>query len=555
MNSPDAAPPAAIVPRDLLLSLHQAQDPVLLHQNLQAALAQALPGTRHVVLMTSPQPDLLRVEAAQHSDHAVGETVPADLALPPGDQQLPVLCDGQPIGELRFSADGTIDLEFLRELLAHYGSALLNLQINQEAVDSSDLYFASLQAFEEGVVLFQEQEREAVSARFLSLLTAVLTTHPGALYLLDQPGNVDSELILDQALGVPETMLDALRTRDGEWWPRQVLADPPAVLDRDANGLMEPLDPEVVPEPLKSLVACPLQFHGLTVGIALVFNADVWSDSFRSRIESVRRLGELGAAIFHRLRLEEVAVRSREVETQVAIASRIQARLLPTTAPSSTGIQCAWTSEPAQSVGGDYVDLGEEDGEVFAVIADVSGHGINSALLMTSFRATCRAESFRRRPADLLAKLNDEIHYETGDTGMFVTAAVFRIAPDGRRATYASAGHNDVYLWRDATGEVELLESTGPSTGFFAGMDYDEHEIELHPGDVLCMYTDGVVEATAAGASEEMFGDDRLIECLRASHAGTADDVLQTVLRELNGFTGDGEREDDVSVSVIKVLD
>lgn len=486
---------------------------------------------------------------------AVGDRVESGEWITPTILFRPLYYGEHQVGELLIdNAVEPGDLENIQDIGSHFASALVNLKLNDEALKTSDEYYAGLQALEEGVILFQERDKEAVSARFLSLLTSLVGTAPGAIYLLEQTGDPDSTLLLESALGVPEALLEELVREDGTWWPGTTLGQPPQVLLRDEQGSMPELDDQRVPAALTSVVTCPLKYHGLTVGVGLALNAPEQQVT-KSKLESIRRLGELGAAIFHRIRLEEVAVRSQEVETQLAIASRIQARLLPTEAPKSTSIECAWSSKPAQMVGGDFLDLiSAEDGSVNAVIADVSGHGINSALLMTSFRATYRAECERHDPGEVLEILNREICNEAGDTGMFVTAASFRLSPDGRTASYASAGHNDVYLYRAATGAVECLESTGPSTGFFPGSDYEVVELDLQPHDILLLYTDGLVEAKQAGAEFEMYGDDRLQDLLVQNSTRPVDEILATILDDLATYAGTEMHDDDVSVSVIRVV-
>jgi serine phosphatase RsbU (regulator of sigma subunit) len=458
------------------------------------------------------------------------------------------------IGRLLVDAEpDALDGRALRELLAHLGVALVNLHLGREARDSTDAYCASLQAFEEGVVLFQEQDPAAIGARFMSLLGAMLGTPAGALLLLERIGDKDSELVVDQCLGLPESLLDNLLTPAGTWWPPELLAGPTQLVRRDADGRLRGLDDAALPQLLRNIVACPLRYHGVLAGLGLLFNAPLDAPAFAAKLDSARRLAELGAALFHRLSLERDALRNRHLQTQLEIAATIQARLLPREAPDCPSLECAWRSKPAQNIGGDYLDLlTNELGDAFAVIADVSGHGIDSALMMTSFRSTYRADCRSLPPGALMTALNADVVNEVGPTGMFITAASLHIRHDARKLAYASAGHNPLLLYRAVSGALQDLDATGPSLGFVANAEYDQAELALHPGDVLLLYTDGVVEE--ADSRGEMFDIDRLRKCLAANAARSAADILNAIYADLAAFTGRVHTQDDVSVSVLKIL-
>ncbi len=467
----------------------------------------------------------------------------------------PLCYKGQVVGELLIEDGETSEQkEKVAEILSHFAVAIINIKLNEEALRATDQYCASLQAFEKGVVLFQESDKEAVGARFLSLMSSVLGTQASALFVLDEVGNAGSKLRLSQALGIPEMMLEELRLEDESWWPETLLKGTLECFARADDDSFPPLA-GIVPPALQSIIALPMRYHGVIAGLYMAFNVDLDDSQSHETLESVRRLSELGAALFHRFSLEESAVRERGLQTQLQIASNIQSRLIPSVAPDSKFIDCSWQSRPAQYVGGDYLDLvGSETGEVFSVIADVSGHGINSALLMTSFRSNFRSDCNHLEPCALLEKLNREVAHEVGDTGMFITAAAFKIKKDGRGFTYASAGHNALYLYRAHEDKVVELDSTGPSLGFLACARYESMDYTVEPQDVLLLYTDGIVEATAGEDPTNMYGDDRLKDCLRKNASRSAEEILNAVDEDLRMFTSSDTFEDDVSVSVIKIL-
>jgi serine phosphatase RsbU (regulator of sigma subunit) len=537
---------------DALVGLHLLRTAAELRAHARDLLEDAL-GDRSAALLIDEGDGRARVEIALGAC-PLAEGACVSAADWPARLQMPIPYRNLTVGALLIDAP-LEDLEkpVLRQLLAHLGAALVNLHLGAEARQSTELYCASLQAFEEGVVLFQEHDPQAVGARFMSLLTTMLGSPIGALLVLERIGDLASPLRVDQCVGFPETLLQALVAPSGSWWPPTLLASSAQVLARAADGRFTELDDTALPPMLRNIVACPLRYHGVVAGLCLVFNAPIDEPAFAAKLDSARRLAELGAALFHRLSLEREALRNRHLQTQLEIAATIQARLLPREAPDCPSLECAWRSKPAQNIGGDYLDLlTNELGDAFAVIADVSGHGIDSALLMTSFRSTYRADCKDLPPDTLMAALNTEVADEVGPTGMFITAASFHIRRDGRKLTYASAGHNPVLLYRAVNGALQELDSTGPSLGFFRDSEYDRVELALHPGDVLLLYTDGVVEEV--DDSGEMFDVDRLRKCLAANVTRPASDILNAIYRTLREFTGRDSTQDDVSVSVIKIL-
>jgi serine phosphatase RsbU (regulator of sigma subunit) len=438
-------------------------------------------------------------------------------------------------------------------IIEHYGVSLVNITLNEESRRATDHYCANLQVLEEGIVLFQEGEREVVMARLMGLATTMLHAQAGALYVLREIGDVDSQLDLAQTLGIPEAMLASFAGPQSAAWLRSFLQDNPVFIERATDPTLRGLQAADLPAIVHNLVALPFCYHGVAAGVCLLFNADKDSVSMQDQLERMASLGQLGAALLHRFGLEAEALRTRTLEHELQIAATIQNQLLPSRAPQVPGFDFAWRSVAAQSIGGDCLDLlGDDAGNVHALIADASGHGINSALLMSSFRSNYRAQTGRMSPELLLSTLNDEVCGEVEGTGMFITAAALRLDPQQRHLHASSAGHNPLLLLRGAAGTVEQIESHGPPLGFLRGAGFGSQRYDLAPGDIVLLYTDGITEAT--GRDQEMFGVERLEACLRRNASLAAGDILAATLTELEQFTGRDRQEDDVSLTVVKTL-
>ena len=545
-----------------MASLHALRTAEALDRRLADELAALVPGV-DLALCIADQVgggSQLRFSAGSGCPvHGRERVAPQDWPLPAA-QRLPVRYGPHCLGELWVGCPlDTAGREAIDELLVHYGTALVNLTLHAESRQATEDYCASLQALEEGIVLFQEEDPAAVMARLLSLASSMVQATAGALYVLREVGRVESGLRLEQALGIPESLLATFHGVDDCAWPEVLLQQSAHVASRtmagavgEGPGTMAMLAPECVPPILDTVVVLPLRYHGVQAGVCLLFNPLLEAAQPRDFLGRLQTFGQLAAALLHRLSLEALTANSVSIARELEIAETIQKRLLPERAPRTDEYEFAWSTIAAKNIGGDYLDLVASDlGDIHVAIADASGHGINSALLMTSFRANYRGSAPWMEPAELAETLNREVAHEVGPTGMFITAVLLRLESGTRRLTICSAGHNPTMWWRAAERRVEQLDSSGPPLGFTVDATYEDGDRRLEPGDVLLLYTDGITEAT--NDDLDMFGEDRL-QALLARHAQqSADDILAAVRAALAEFTGRERYDDDVSLLVVKV--
>ena len=206
----------------------------------------------------------------------------------------------------------------------------------------------------------------------------------------------------------------------------------------------------------------------------------------------------------------------------------------------------------ARAVGGDYYDfLDVGPGKVGFVLADIAGKGISGALLMANLQANLRSQYAvaNRDLAQLLSSVNrlffkntESSHYATMFFGLYEDAT--------RRLRYANCGHNPPLLLRADSG-IERLHSTVTVLGLFEQWDCVVAEVQLGPGDILAIYTDGITEA--ANQAEEEFGEERLLQVLQANNGHPASAMMQKVLASVQEFSP-GEQADDLTLIVGKAL-
>jgi serine phosphatase RsbU (regulator of sigma subunit) len=545
-----------------LAGLHVHRTQAELEQALQSHLIATLPGVDFALCLANgvAGADQLRFTIGDQNPLRGKERVRREDWPLPSDQRLPVLYLKDQLGELLVGGPlepaERLDLE---RVLLHFGTALANITLNAESRQATEDYCASLQALEEGIVLFQEGDPEAVAARLLSLASSMVNAAAGALYVLNEIGKPESGLRFEQALGMPEQMLAGFHGVDGCVWPDVLLpqlahlavraADVDGAAAEDASMAM--LAPDCIPAILQSVVVLPLRYHGVQAGLCLLFNPLLDTIQPRDFIGRLHSFSLLAAAVLHRLSLEAMTANNQMIARELEIAETIQKRLQPSAAPPTDEYEFAWSTIAAKNIGGDYLDAFRGDnGDVFAVVADASGHGINSALLMSSFRSNYRGRAASTDPSSLAGWLNGEVVHEVGPTGMFITAGLVRFERCTRMMNLCSAGHCPPLLYRAATGRIETIDTHGPPLGFVGGERYESYETKLEPGDILVLYTDGITEA--ANADLDMFGEERLVALLQREAGSDVAAIAAAVQREMVKFTGRDRYDDDVSLLVVK---
>ncbi|MFN0107392.1 MAG: SpoIIE family protein phosphatase [Blastocatellia bacterium] len=250
----------------------------------------------------------------------------------------------------------------------------------------------------------------------------------------------------------------------------------------------------------------------------------------------------------------------KKIEQELALAATIQQDLFPAKLPKLTGYDLAARNRPARTCGGDYYDILEfktTEGLSCQLIcvADVSGKGLPASLLMSNMQATMRALLGRIPSLTELASHTNELLYATTPSNKYITAILVELDPVTGKGRYVNAGHTDCLLMR-ANGEAEWLKSTGTPLGLMDPMlvnlmtPYTECSIEIQPGDLLALFSDGVTEAQ--DEEENEFGEERTANFIRPIANEPAATIVEKVFEELDRFAGTAPQYDDITLFVIK---
>jgi len=246
-----------------------------------------------------------------------------------------------------------------------------------------------------------------------------------------------------------------------------------------------------------------------------------------------------------------------ELSRSMELARQIQRNLLPDQTPELPGLDLAGDSHYCDETGGDYYDVfktGSPGGNCFAiVVGDVSGHGVASALLMTTARAMIRSISvLEQDTARRITLVNRLLYPDTTDTGDFITLFYLEFDMARRQLRWVRAGHDPALRYDPRNDRFTELTGEGMALGIEEAYDFMAHSSPMgDPGQVVVIGTDGIWEAH--NPQREMFGKERLREVIRTHHHLSAQAIRDAVFRAVADFTGQ-DQDDDITLAVIKLL-
>ena len=244
-------------------------------------------------------------------------------------------------------------------------------------------------------------------------------------------------------------------------------------------------------------------------------------------------------------------LRARRWEQQLALGRTVQSQLIPSGDAGGPYLRMAAEFVPALELGGDLYDVFSlDDGRVAFALGDVAGKGLPAALLMGQIHGAVRSNPWHRGPAghvEFAHQLNSMLYGRTQEAR---SASLFWgvYDPHASSLRYVSAGHCPGLLVHD--GIIEGLDSTGPVLGLIKDAHFAHEEVPFHPGDVLVLYSDGVVEGTNTEGLE--YGEERLYGTLAHMRGKSAEQVRAAILEDYRAFTGKAEAGDDLTLLVLE---
>ena len=277
--------------------------------------------------------------------------------------------------------------------------------------------------------------------------------------------------------------------------------------------------------------------------------------------DSIRGQDEIGVLAQSIDRMEEqitdymqhlttVTAEKERISTELNVAKQIQADMLPSVFPAfpdHDDFDIFATMTPAKEVGGDFYDFFLVDDDHLAmVMADVSGKGVPAALFMVITKTLIKNRAqMGDSPAEILFHVNNQL-CDGNETEMFVTVWMAILELSTGKGVAVNAGHEHPVICRRGGRHELVIYRHSMVVAAMEDMVFREHSFELHPGDRLFVYTDGVPEAT--NTRNELFGTERMLEALNRDPEASPEAQLKAVRESLDAFVGDAPQFDDITM-------
>ena len=301
----------------------------------------------------------------------------------------------------------------------------------------------------------------------------------------------------------------------------------------------------IIGQRIRSAVCAPLFVNDRVLGVLYLDYLLAQRTITKDDVKLAGQIARIAGIKLETSRLREESQAKAKMEEELRMAYVIQSKLLPDSPPVLECYQFAGVNRPARGVSGDYFDyFVRPDGRVYFVIADVSGKGITAALIMASLATAFNI--FTKQdpsPSELVSEVNRTLAPKTSPN-KFATLFVGVLDPKQHTVSFVNAGHTPpVVIRADGT---EPLTQTDMVVGLFAGASYRDQHVELAEGDSLVIFTDGIIEAENEEGEE--LGHPAVRQMMTGWHRRTAQDLLESLERDVRAYAGTTPLGDDVTI-------
>jgi sigma-B regulation protein RsbU (phosphoserine phosphatase) len=302
--------------------------------------------------------------------------------------------------------------------------------------------------------------------------------------------------------------------------------------------------------PFHSLLSVPLCLKGRMIGSINLFNKRKEEGFTEADTRLLTIIAAQSAHVIENARLSEEEKALQLMQEEMRLAYKIQMDLLPKESPSIEGYDLAGKSIPAKTVGGDYFDFIEIGPACLCLcLGDVSGKGIPAALLMSNLQATLRGQVLQDRTPEACIQKSNMLLFKSTDMDKFATLFYGVLNLETHALQYCNAGHNYPFLVR-AKGEVLRLDVGGLVLGALEGFPFKGGTVQMMPGDLLVIFSDGITEAI--NADDEMFGEPLLEKVIITHRELKSADLIDKIIAEVKKHAGGTPQMDDITLVVVK---
>ena len=250
--------------------------------------------------------------------------------------------------------------------------------------------------------------------------------------------------------------------------------------------------------------------------------------------------------------VKELQAAQKKIDAEIKIVSKVQKNLLPKELPHHKSLDIAALYKACAAVGGDYYDYMDMDnGELGFVVADVSGHGLPAAFVMTMVKIMLIHLNARKMPLDETLRMINKVLLKYIPTNNFVTMIYGILNLNELKFRYINAGHEGLIHVDPCKKILHPLGSKSPVLGVDEDIDFIIDTVQLHKGDKLIFYTDGITEA--ANSDYELFNDERLKETLTQNMGLQSKPLLERIMEDLSSYCGGDSFVDDITLMILGI--
>jgi sigma-B regulation protein RsbU (phosphoserine phosphatase) len=497
---------------------------------------------RQRALVVSPdvsrEPDYLRVRTKSGS-------------LPRSEIAVPLIYQGRVIGAMSvectraacFTEEHTRLMTGLSNLVAiAIANASLYENSLRDAATTELLYDVSLQ-------LTTILDLGELLERIADQVRRVIDYKIFAIYLVEQGSG---DLLLKTTRGLAARSIQALkRLPAGKGLMGRAIRERRSFIVEDVLSEPDYLLKECLDgTPLSSQMNVPLLTKDRVVGVLSLETGakTVFIPEHLRLMDAVA--GEIAVALENAQLYEELRTRERKLQSDLELARELQLSLLPAEPPSLPGFEVGTVYQPADNLGGDYYDfvrLGAVRTGV--LIADVCGKGVAAAMIMAASRSAVRSTAETEENPGAALRLANRRLCRDVKRPAYVTMCYGVLDPARGTFTYSSAGHYPPVCVRE-NGEILYLNAGGTILGVFEGAAFPEETVELRSGDLVCLYTDGIVDAW--NLEDELYGERRLERELLANRRLPAPEIARRVLQSVQQHARGREQHDDMTLILLR---
>jgi serine phosphatase RsbU (regulator of sigma subunit)/pSer/pThr/pTyr-binding forkhead associated (FHA) protein len=479
----------------------------------------------------------IRDKASRYGTFVNGDQVVGDVVLKHGDQ-------------IRFGRSGGAELQFLT-------SEAPQISTSTRATSSAVGDLRQIAALLEGLrALGSGRVLDDVLALVLDSAIEVTGAERGFVML----ANAKNVLEFKMARGRGRVTLSGKTFETSRKIPEEVFARGEARLVADLlDGDLANVHMGTVALGIRHVLCTPLRLlryiergdepeEDKRIGVLYLDSREKATLLTKSTQSALETLATEAAVAIQNARLYREALEKAKLEQELRIAAEIQQALMPEPHRSGPFFEAAGSTIPSRAIGGDFFEYADgPSGELGFALGDVAGKGAPAALLSAVIQGMFATQvMLNEGPRATLQRLNTVL-LRRGIESRFATMFYGILFPDGRLVC-CNAGHNPpIVLGRQG---IRRLETGGLILGLFENASYDEEAVQLDPGDLVVVFSDGVSEARSA--SDEEFGEDRLFEVLTASRGDEPTAILDRLLLRIREFAEGAVQSDDITIMVVR---